>query len=113
MHEQNFVWRSFRGVMDEGLASRMCAELELLDVAADLLPRFIGIKRYLAAYARVTQNPGGRFRICISHKENRVDGILNDSSSENIRERFRDHHAARENVHAAAAYGRIAHRFIV
>src|SRR5437870_12157030 len=99
--------------MNKRLACRMCAELELFDVAADLLRWFIGIKRHLATCASVTQKAGGRLRICVSHKEDRVLRVLNDASRENVGERSRNHHAAGENVHAAATYRRIADRFII
>src|SRR3954463_8716366 len=99
--------------MNKRLACRMCAELELFDVAADLLRWFIRIKRHLATCASVTQKAGGRLRICVSHKEDRVLRVLNDSSREDVGERSRNHHAAGENVHASAAYRRIADCFII
>src|SRR2546423_7660894 len=99
--------------MDKRLACRMCAELELFDVAADPLRRFIGIKRHLAAWPGITQKAGGRLRICVSHKEDRVLRVLNDSSGKNIGERSGNHHAAGENVHTSATYRRIADRFII
>ena len=43
MHEDNFAWRNVFGVFDQRFTRRVCTELELFDVAANALGRFIGI----------------------------------------------------------------------
>ena len=53
MFRENFFWRNLFGILDERLSCGVCAELELLDVAADPLRRFIGIERYFAALTRL------------------------------------------------------------
>ena len=53
VHKNNFARRNFPGVFDQRFARRMCAELELFDVAADALERFAMIKSDLAARPRL------------------------------------------------------------
>ena len=69
MHKKNFFRRNSFSIIDERLACAVCAELELLNVAADALRRFIGIERYFAALARLPQKPGWRLWIGVSDKK--------------------------------------------
>ncbi len=85
MYKKNFFWRNLFGIIDEGLSCRVCAELELFDVAADALRRFIRIERYFAALARLPQKAGWRLWIGVADKKDRVLRVLDDSPGKNVR----------------------------
>ena len=72
-------------MIDERLACRVRAELELFDVAADALRRFIGIERYFAALAQLPENARWRFWIGVTDKKDRVLRVLDDSPGKNVR----------------------------
>ena len=85
MYKKNFFWRNLFGIIDKRLACRVCAELELFDVAMDALRRFIGIERYFAALARLPQEAGWRLWIGVADKKDRVLRVLDDSPRKNVR----------------------------
>ena len=85
MHEKNFFWRNPFGIIDERLSCRVCAELELFDVAADALRRFIEVERYFAALAHLPEKAGWRLWIGVADKKDRVLRVLDDSPRKNVR----------------------------
>ena len=85
MYKKNFLWRNLFGIIDQRLACRVCAELELFDVAADALRWFIGVERYFAALARLPQKAGWRFWTGVADEKDRVLRVLDDSSGKNVR----------------------------
>ena len=76
MHKNNLAGRKFFGVFDQRLARSVRAELELLNVAANPLGRFVRIKSNLATGAGVPQKTGRRFGIGITDKEYRVLSVF-------------------------------------
>ena len=85
MYKKNFFWRNLFGIINERLACRVCAELELFDVAADALRRFIGIECYFAALARLPQKAGWRLWTGVADEKDRVLRIFDDSPRKNVR----------------------------
>ena len=85
MHEKNFFWRNPFSMIDERLACRVRAELELLDVAADALRRFIGVERYFAALAHLPEKAGWGLWTGVADKKDRVLRVLDDSPRKNVR----------------------------
>ena len=69
MYKNNFFWRNLFGVINQRLACRVCAKLELFDVAADALRRFFGIEGYFAAGARLPEKAGWRFWTGVADKK--------------------------------------------
>src|SRR6476660_169779 len=85
VYKKNFFWRKLFGIIDKRLACRVCAELELFDVAADALRRFIGIECYFAALARLAQKAGRRLWTGIADEKDRMLRVLDDSPRKNVR----------------------------
>ena len=77
MHQNNLARRNFPGVFDQSLTRRVCAELELFDIAADVLAWFVRIKSDLAARARLPEKTSRGFRICVADKKDRVLRVFN------------------------------------
>src|SRR6202011_6160328 len=103
MDEHYFFRREPFRECDERFTRCMRAELKLFDVTAHALRCCARIKRHLIVRQRVSQNPSGRFRISVTDKENGMPWLIDDSLRENVGERFRRHHSARERVYAASA----------
>ncbi len=113
MDKNNLAGRKFLCVFDQRLPRSVRAELELFNLAADPLGRFVRIKCDLAARACVPEQAGRRFGIGVTDKEDRVLRVFDQSAAKNIGERFWNHHPAGENVNASRAQLRIPHRFVI
>src|SRR5207244_12541780 len=98
MHVTKFAGRTFFSVLDQRLARGMRAKLELFNVAADALGRFVRVKSDLAARACVTEKTGRRFRVGIADKKDRVLRVFDESACKNIGERFCDNNRDGENI---------------
>src|SRR5439155_24388812 len=105
--------RNFPGVFDQSLSGRVCAKLELFDIAADAFGWFIRIKSDLDALARLPQKTGRRFRIRVADEKYRVLRVFDQSARKNIRERIWNHHPAGKDICAPRTQQRIAYGFII
>src|SRR5450755_1056301 len=91
----------------------MRTELKLIDVTAQSLRRLIRIKRDQIAWLCVTQYAGGRCRIGVADKENRMLRIFDHTTRKNIGERLRRHHPAGKRVDAARFRRRLRDRLTI
>jgi hypothetical protein len=83
------------------------AELELLNLTTQTQRRLVRIERDQLVRLGGFEDSGGRFRVGITDKENRMFRIFDDTARESIRERLRRHHSARESVDPSSAGRRI------
>ena len=114
MHQNDLLRRELASRRPRSIRASMRAELELLDLAAQTAARASsGSSETRSSGLGSFENAGGRFRIGITDEKNRVLRVFEDAARENIRERFRRHHSARERVDSPGPRGRVVDRLAV
>ena len=110
MHEDEFFRRDLFDVIEDRFARGVGAELELIELATQVLGRFVFVERNEVVRLSAPQDSGGRFRIGVADEKDGVFRPIKEPPREDVGEGFLRHHAAGERIHAAWSRGRFVYR---